>query len=163
MAGMGSCRQSCSAAFLLSGVLFYLFYFGPGIRDLQGLAYAPTDDGGRVRLRLAAHCFPCRRIIRAMAAPGAAARLTMPACMLAARVSARGAMTAPMRFLIQRHLSELLTINIRATTSEMPEERIFNAIYRPYIAGSGEVTDEGLQSFAFRSDSPYARNRFFAG
>ena len=60
-------------------------------------------------------------------------------------------------------LSKLLTINIRATASEMPEERIFNAIYRPYINGSGEVTDEGLQSFAFRSDSPYGKKQIFRG
>ena len=45
------------AGFLLSGVLFYLFYFGPGIRDLQGLAYAPTDDDGRVRLEIGGTLF----------------------------------------------------------------------------------------------------------
>ena len=79
----------CSAVFC-----FICFTSAPAFVT-SGLAYAPTDDEGRVRLRLAAHCFPCRRIIRAMAAPAAAASLTMPACMFCCPSSARGAKTAP--------------------------------------------------------------------
>ena len=37
-------------AFLLSAVLAYLFYFGPNVRDISGLAYAPTDDAARVKV-----------------------------------------------------------------------------------------------------------------
>ena len=151
------------AGFLLSVVLFYLFYFGPGIRDLQGLAYAPTDDEGRVRLEIGgtlfsvpAHYTRNGRTRRSGQLDHASLHVLLPEFSPWREDRAEA-------FLDTGILSKLLTINIRATASEMPEERIFNAIYRPYINGSGEVTGEGLQSFAFRSDSPMAKNRFSAG
>ena len=149
--------------FLLSGVLFYLFYFGPGIRDLQGMAYAPTNDNGRVRLEIGgtlfsvpAHYTRNGRTRRSGQLDHASLHVLLPDFSPWREDRAEA-------FLDTGVLSKLLTINIRATASEMPEERVFNAIYRPYINGSGEVTDEGLQSFAFRTDSPYGKKQIFRG
>ena len=150
-------------SFLLSGMLFYLFYFGPGIRDLQGIAYAPTDDDSRVRLEIGgtlfsvpAHYTRNGRTRRRGQLDHASLHVLLPDF-------------SPWRddraaaFLDNGISSKLLTINIRAAAGGIPEERIFNAIYRPYIAGSGEVNDDGLQSFAFRSDSPYGKKQIFRG
>lgn len=150
-------------SFLLSGVLFYLFYFGPGIRDLQGLAYAPTDNQGRVRVEIGgtlfsvpAHYTRNGRTRRGDRLEHASLHALLPELSPWRKDRADA-------FLDTSVASKLLIINIRATTSDMPEARIFNAIYRPYIAGSGQVTEDGLQSFAFRADSPYGKKQIFRG
>jgi hypothetical protein len=150
-------------SFIASGFLFYLFYFGPGIRDLQGLAYAPTDDGGRVRIEIGGTLFsvPAHYTRNGRSRRGG----TLDHASLHALLPS----LTPWHddyadaFLDSGAASDLLTINIRATTSDLPEGRIFKAIYQPYIAGSGQVGDEGLQSFNFRSNSPYAGKQIFRG
>ncbi len=151
------------SGFLLSGFLFYLFYFGPGIRDLQGMAYAPTDDDDRVRVEIGgtlfsvpAHYTRNGRTRRSGQLDHASLHVLLPDFSPWRKDRAEA-------FLDTGTLSNLLTINIRAAASEMPEERVFNAIYRPYIDGSGDVTDEGLQSFAFRAGSPYGKKQIFRG
>ncbi len=150
-------------SFVLSGFLFYLFYFGPGIRDLQGLAYAPSDDAGRVRIEIGGTLFsvPAHYTRNGQSRRGgtlqhASLHALLPNLM-PWRDDRRDA------FLDTGIASNLVTINIRAATSDLPEERIFKAIYQPYIAGSGQVGDEGLQSFSFRSNSPYAGKQIFRG
>ena len=149
--------------FVLSSFLFYLFYFGPGIRDLQGLAYAPTEDSGRVRIEIGgtlfsvpAHYTRNGRSRRGGTLDHASLHALLPNLEPWREDRAEA-------FLDVGIASNLLIVNIGAVTSEMPEERIFKAIYQPYIDGSGQVNDDGLQSFSFRSDSPYANKQIFRG
>ncbi|MGI9438491.1 MAG: hypothetical protein ACR2OK_02190 [Parvibaculales bacterium] len=151
------------AGFLISGLLFYLFYFGPGIRDLQGLAYAPSDSEERVRIEVGgtlfsvpAHYTRNGRTRRGGTLAHASLHALLPTLNAWRKDRADG-------FLDTGIASNLLTVNIRAATRNLPDQRVFNAIYRPYIAGSGQVNDDGLQGYNFRSDSPYGQKQIFRG
>lgn len=149
--------------FVLSGFLFYLFYFGPGIRDLQGLAYAPTDNPDRVRVEVGGTLFSVPAHYTRNGRTRRDGRLDHASLHALLPGLTPWGFDRAEAFLDTNATSNLLTINIRAVTSELPEERVFDAIYRPYIAGAGELRDEGLQSFSFRSDSPYASKQIFRG
>ncbi len=57
--------------------------------------------------------------------------------------------------------SPLVIITLRASQRPLPERRIFEDVLSPYIAGSGQVRDDGLQVFEFQPDAPYAGKQLF--
>jgi len=149
--------------FLLATLLFYLIYFGPGIRDIQGVAYAPTNSQDRVKFEIGGTLFsvPANytrdgRTRRGGALPHASLHALLPGI-------------EPWRteladdFLDTSQGSALLSITIRSVQRDMAEERLFSALYKPYINGAGQVTDNGLQAFSFLADSPYGRKQIFKG
>lgn len=152
-----------STAFLLSSAIVYFLFFGPGVRDLQGVSYRPTDDPARVRLEVGGTLF---------AVPAHYARngLTRRGGEIAhAELHALLPELLPWRkdradsFLRIDAASPLIVLTLRATQRELPEEKIFDALYRPYIAGAGAIDDSGLQSFRFQQNSPYAGKEVFRG
>ena len=149
--------------FLLSTLLFYLFYFGPGIRDIQGITYAPTDNQERIKFEIGgtlfsvpAHYTRDGQTRRGGALPYANLHALLPNIQ-------------PWRteladdFLDTSTNSPLLSVTIRSVQRDMAEARLFSALYQPYIDGAGQVTDSGLQAFSFRSNSPYGRKQIFKG
>lgn len=148
-------------AFIFSGVLAYLAYFGPTMRDISGLAYAPTDDAARVRVDVGgtlfavpAHFTRNRQARRDTALTHAEFHALLPEM-------------APWRqenaddFLRTDSRSPLLVINIRAAERTLAAEDVFDTIYQPYLEGGGIVREDGLQGFRFRSDAPYATKEIF--
>lgn len=148
-------------AFLASSVLAYLFYFGPNMRDISGLAYAPTDDAARVKVDVGgtlfavpAHYTRHRQARRGTAVEQAAFHALLPDLTPWRAEQAEA-------FLNTTAVSNLLIINIRATERSLPPEAVFETIYRPYLAGGGAVREDGLQGYSFRSDAPYAQKEIF--
>ena len=151
------------AGFLLSTALFYLIYFGPGIRDIQGVAYAPTAQQDRIKFEIGGTLFSVPayytrdgRTRRGGALPHASLHALLPDI-------------EPWRtelsevFLDTSKTSRLLTVTIRSVQRDIAEDRLFEALYQPYIDGAGQVTNDGLQAFSFRTNSPYGRKQIFKG
>ena len=57
--------------------------------------------------------------------------------------------------------SRLVIITLRASERPLPERRIFEDMLSPFVLGSGDVRDDGLQLFKFQPDSPYAGKELF--
>lgn len=149
--------------FLLSTLLFYLFYFGPGIRDIQGVAYAPSGGQERIKFEIggtlfavSAHYTRDGQTRRGGSLPYANLHGLLPDIEPWRRDNAEA-------FLDTSASSNLIIMTIRSGQREMDESRLFSAIYQPYIDGGGQITDSGLQSFSFRAASPYARKQIFKG
>lgn len=149
-------------AFIISGVLAYLFYFGPGMRDISGLAYAPTDDAARVQVDIGgtlfavpAHYTRHRQTRRGHAVTQASFHALLPDLAPWHKENADA-------FLNTGAESHLLMINIRASERTLAPEAVFDTIYKPYIAGGGgDVRADGLQGYRFRDDAPYAQKEIF--
>lgn len=149
--------------FALSGLLFYAVYFGPGVRDLQGISYSPTDDPARVRVEVGgtlfavpAHYTRNGQTRRGIELSHAELHALLPE--LTPWQEANGE-----AFLDTSADAKLVTLTLRAMNRNLPEAEIFDALYKPYIAGAGVVRDDRLQAFRFRSDSPYASKEIFRG
>ena len=148
-------------AFVLSAVLAYLFYFGPNVRDISGLAYAPTDDAARVKVDVGgtlfavpAHYTRHRQARRGNEVAYASFHALLPDMKPWREQDAEA-------FLATGADSQLLEITIRATERSLAPEAVFETIYRPYLAGGGTVRDDGLQGYSFRGDAPYAKKEIF--
>ncbi len=149
------------AGFFLSGVLVYLIYFGPGLRDIQGVSYNPTQDPARVRVEVGGTLF---------AVP---AHFTRNSQTRSRRELAHAELHALLPNLQpwQPDLSQeftrydkdatLIVINLRGGKRNFPEARVFEALYKPYLKGSGAVRKDGLQGFNFQPNSPYADKQIF--
>ena len=147
--------------FLISSGLVYLFYFGPGLRDLQGVSYRPTDDPARVRVEVGGTLF---------AVP---AHFTRNGQTRSRRELAHAELHALLpelqpwhpalakQFLRADKQSPLIVINLRAGKRNFPEARVFDALYKPYLKGAGAVRKDGLQGFNFQPNSPYDRKQIF--
>lgn len=148
-------------AFLVSGGLAYLFYFGPNMRDISGLSYAPTADAARVRVDVGGTLFA----VPAHYTRNRQSRRDTP--LQHAEFHALLPDLTPWRsdnaeaFLRTDAESALLIINIRAADRTLAPEKIFETIYQPYIENGGEVRDDGLQGYGFRNDAPYATKEIF--
>ena len=148
-------------AFVLSGFLAYWFYFGPNMRDISGLSYAPTDDAARVKVDVGGTLFA----VPAHYTRNRQSRRTKP--LQHAELHALLPDMAPWRhenaeaFLQTDADSDLLTINIRAAERLLAPEKTFDTIYQPYILGGGNVRDDGLQGYSFKTDAPYATKEIF--
>jgi hypothetical protein len=148
-------------AFIASGIIAYLAYFGPTMRDISGLAYAPTDDAARVRVDVGGTLF---------AAPAHFTRNRQTrrnASLSHAEFHALLPDLTPWRednaaaFLRTDGGSSLLVISIRAADRILAADEVFDTIYQPYIVGGGVVRDDGLQGFGFRGDAPHASKEIF--
>lgn len=148
-------------AFLLCSGLAYWFYFGPNVRDIAGLSYAPTNDAARVRVdvdgtlfAVPAHYTRNRQTRRNTALQHAEFHALLPDL-------------APWRednaeaFLRTGPDSDLLIISIRSAERIFAADQVFDMIYKPYIAGGGSVRDDGLQGYSFNTDAPYATKEIF--
>ncbi len=147
--------------FLLSGVLVYLVYFGPTIRDLRGLSYAPTNDPARVQIEVGGALFaiPAHYTRNAQTRRGNELDYAELHALLPDMQPWREA--AADSFLNTSKDAQLILISLRAMQRDMAQARIFEALYQPYIIGTGAVRDDGLQSFRFRDASPYANKEIF--
>lgn len=148
-------------AFLISGALAYLFYFGPTMRDISGLSYAPTSDAARVRVDIGgtlfavpAHYTRNRQTRRGAPLQHAEFHALLPDLVPWRQENAE-------EFLRTDSESNLLVINIRAAERTLANEKTFETIYRPYIENGGEVREDGLQGYSFRKDAPYAQKDIF--
>ena len=149
------------ASFLLSGLIFYATYFGPGIKDLQGISYRPTDDAARVKVEVGgtlfavpAHFTRNGQTRRGIELTHAELHALLPDFLPWQKDLAE-------EFLRTDGQAPLITITLRGMARAMPEAQIFTALYKPYLNGPGRVRDDGLQAFSFRSDSPYGQKQIF--
>lgn len=151
------------AGFALSGLLFYAAYFGPGVRDLQGISYSPTDDPARVRVEVGGTLFAVPAHYTRNGQTRRGAELTH------AELHALLPELTPWQkadgeaFLNADADAKWVSVTLRAMNRNLPEAEIFDALYKPYIAGAGVVRDDRLQAFRFRSDSPYASKEILRG
>ena len=152
---------SILAAFVLSGLIFYATYFGPGLQDIQGISYRPTDDAARVKVEVGgtlfavpAHFTRNGQTRRGVELTHAELHALLPDFLPWQRDLAE-------QFLRTDGQSQLITITLRGISRAMPETQIFQALYKPYLSGPGRVRDDGLQAFSFRTDSPYRQKQIF--
>ncbi|MDG1692074.1 MAG: hypothetical protein P8I95_07865 [Alphaproteobacteria bacterium] len=147
--------------FFLSGVVVYFVYFGPGLRDLQGVSYSPTQDPARVRVEVGGTLF-------AVPAHFTRNRQTRSRRELShAELHALLPDLQPWQPDLAKAFSRsdkdasLIVINLRAGKRNFPEARVFEALYKPYLKGAGAVRKDGLQGFNFLPNSPYANKQIF--
>jgi hypothetical protein len=149
--------------FFFFGLVFYTLTFGPGLRDIRGIAYQPTDDPARVRVEVGGTLFavPAQFTRNAQTRRG----VELSHAELHALLPDFEPWDDDLadRFLQTDSQSALLTITLRAISRAMPEAQMFDALYKPYIVGTGTVRDDRLQLFQFRSDGPYAKKQIFRG
>ena len=147
--------------FTLSGLVFYTAQFGPGMRDLQGVSYSPTADPARARVEVGGALFaiPAHYTRNGQTRRGndlqfGELHALLPGMTPWTQEQAAG-------FLDTGANSLLVTISLRAAKREIAESAVFDALYKPYLAGAGQVREDRLQAFRFRSDSPYANKEVF--
>ena len=151
------------AVFALSTAIVYFLFFGPGVRDLQGLSISPTADPARVRVEVGGTLFavPAHFTRNGQTRRGTELQYAELHALLPDMQPWSEAQAE--EFLRTDKTSQLVAITLRAAGRELAEERMFDALYKPYIAGAGAVGDAGLQNFRFVGTSPYAGKEIFRG
>lgn len=124
-------------------------------------AYQPTDDGYRVRVEVGGTLF---------AIPAHYTRSAQTRSQKAQNFVELHALLPDLKpysreldkeFLRIDAASRLVIITLRASERPLPERRIFEDMLSPFVLGSGDVRDDGLQLFKFQPDSPYAGKELF--
>lgn len=151
------------AAILSCSLLVSFIYFGPGLDIIRGASYLPSSSSDRVRVEVGGTLF-------AIPAHYTRSRQARRAGLMEhIDLQALGPELVPYRqdlaadFLSTDETSALIIISLRSGTDALPERRRFDAIYKPYLRGTGTVDDNGLQVFTFKQDGPYAGKQLFRG
>ncbi len=150
-----------SGIFLGAGTMVYFYYFGTGLGRFEATAYDPRENSTPVRLEVGGTLFAVpinytrnRHSRRAAVLDYIELHALLPALTPYQKINAD-------EFLRTDVTSLLLLINVRKVRDKIPEQQFFNIVYQPYIIGSGEVRPDGLQSFSFTDQSPYADKQIF--
>lgn len=147
---------------LIAATVFGLWFsMNPEILDSRYQAYQPTESGQRIRVEVGgtlfaipAHYSRTDNIRDAKVQNFIELHTLLPELNPYTRAQ-------DSEFLRTDPTSPLVIITLRASERPLPERRIFEDVFSPFITGSGQVRDDGLQAFRFQSNSHYASKELF--
>ncbi len=142
--------------FIIAGVLFYGLYFAPSLSFWRGLDYSPSDKTHAIKLEVGGTLFAVpANYTRNAAGRRAGHHKQIELHALLPSLSGYQEKTQS-SFLRVDESSPLLIISIREVSRELPNERRFEALYKPYLDAANGTIENDLQSYHFGADTPYA-------